>query len=431
MATELRAAELVPIDKLLPATWNANRVPPRILEKIRNSFEAFGMVENLVARPHPEIPGKLEVVSGNHRLGLLEEMGISEAPVVVVELDDAHARLLAQTLNRTRGADDPEAYASLLESVLETVTRDQALALLPETDASLERALNARRPARLGDIDDLPETPPKADSEPGQVYELGPHRLLCGDATEPGDLAKLMAGERADLLLTDPPYNVDYGAKTGRAIANDALDEDRFAAFLEDAFAAVTPHVDAGAGLYCWYGESSVEAFRRALRTTGWYVAQTLIWAKTSLVLGRQDYQWRHEACLYGWKRGSAHRWYGGYAQTTVIDDDVDLERLPKAELVRLVRELRNRENSDVIEHPKPHLSDLHPMQKPVAILEGFLWNSSEREDVVLDPFAGSGSTLIASEQTGRRCFAAELDPHNCDVIRARYERLVPDGAAA
>jgi ParB-like chromosome segregation protein Spo0J len=198
-------AKQIPLDQLIEATWNANRVSPTLLAKLRRSLEEFGVVENLVARPHPEEAGMLEVLSGNHRLRILRELGHPSAPVVVVQLDDARARLLAQALNRTRGKDDPQAYARLLEEVLAELDVNYVTAFLPETEATIDAVLR-----EFGGADTRGElVPALANGEPrsqlGEIYELGPHRLACGDATDGALVAELFAGEQPALLATDPP----------------------------------------------------------------------------------------------------------------------------------------------------------------------------------------------------------------------------------
>jgi DNA modification methylase len=436
VTTAAETAVRIDVARLLPAEWNANRVPAKTLAKIQRSIERFGFVENLVARPHPSTAGAYEVLSGNHRLKLATGMGFAELPVIVVALDDAEARLLAQTLNRTRGADDPKAYAELLEVVLSGRGRGDALEVLPETDSSLDRALAALKPRDLSDVDDAPEPPAKPKSKRGTVYELGPHRLMCGDATSADDVAKLLGGDQVQLVLTDPPYGVDYadkvahlhragaagGRKAARPIANDELTGTALEKFLTLAFVNAAAHAIAGAPIYVWHADGQATAFRAAMVNAGWAHKQNLVWVKERFVLGRQDYQWRHEPVLYGWKPGAAHRWYGDRREDTVIDEDAPLQNLSKAELIKTIRALQTRENTSVLRGPGPSSAAEHPTMKPVWALEHLIHNSTIRGDHVLDLFAGAGSTLMAAAQTGRRAFAMELDPGYCDVIRRRYE---------
>jgi DNA modification methylase len=402
------AAKQIALARLVEAEWNANRVSKGMLSKIRRSLERFGCVENLVARPHPARKGSFEVLSGNHRLRLLTELGYSTAPVVVVSLGDAQARLLAQTLNRTRGRDDPQAYAELLDQVLNELDVSEVVSLLPETEATIDQV--------LGELAGAPPTEPAfaRPSEPrsrlGELYELGPHRLLCGDATSAEQVELVFAGERASLMATDPPYGVgvDHGWRDGlrqrrgsaRAggLANDDRCDWREAFLLTDAPVAYVWH----SALHCR------EAFD-GLEASGFEVRQQLIWVKQVHALSRAHYQWKHESCLYAVRKGSAASWQGGRKQSTVW------------------------------EAPSPIMAcgaggddgaTAHPTQKPLVLFERPILNHTERDAVVYEPFAGSGTCLIAAEKTGRRCFAIEIDPAWCDVIRDRYAAFAAAGKA-
>lgn len=230
----------------------------------------------------------------------------------------------------------------------------------------------------------------------GDIWILGNHRLMCGDSTKESDVAKLMNNDKADLLLTDPPYNVDYqgGTKDKMKIANDNMDDVEFVGFLTAAFNCAIQSMRPGAAFYIWHADSKGFEFRKALKDVGLTLRETLIWVKNSLVLGRQDYQWRHEPCLYGWKDGEAHYFIDDRSQSTVIFED------------------------------KPTRNDIHPTMKPVKLMARLINNSSKSEQLVLDLFGGSGSTLIACEQTGRKCYTMEFDPKYCDAILDRWEKL-------
>ena len=230
----------------------------------------------------------------------------------------------------------------------------------------------------------------------GDIWQLGEHRLMCGDSTVQTDVERLMAGEKADLLLTDPPYNVAYEGKTKEklTIQNDKQDDASFLQFLTDCFVCAFSFLKDGASFYIWHADSEGYNFRGALKSAGFVLKQTLIWVKNTMVLGRQDYQWKHEPCLYGWKEGAAHKWYSDRKQTTVLEFD------------------------------KPNRSEDHPTMKPVALFAYQLCNSTQRGGLVLDLFGGSGTSIIASEQSGRKCYTMELDPHYCDVIIKRWENL-------
>lgn len=299
----------------------------------------------------------------------------------------------------------------------------------------------------LGDIDDTPDEEEAEEDDfgeedaanaatrcnPGDVWLLGRHRLMCGDSTKEADVAKLMGGEQAHLLLTDPPYNVDYqgGTKDKMKIANDNMDDVAFVGFLTAAFNCAIQAMRPGAAFYVWHADSKGFEFRTALKEVGLTLRETLIWVKNALVLGRQDYQWKHEPCLYGWKDGAAHYFTEDRAQSTVIEDAaVDYRKLKKDELLKIVLELTSDKiPTTVIYENKPTKNDIHPTMKPVKLMARLIRNSTRPKELVLDLFGGSGSTLIACEQIDRRCFMMEFDPKYCDAILARWEKLTGEEA--
>lgn len=264
--------------------------------------------------------------------------------------------------------------------------------------------------------------------QPGDIWTLGRHRLMCGDSTKEADVAKLMGGEQAQLLLTDPPYNVDYqgSTKDKMKIANDNMDDVAFVGFLTAAFNCAIQAMRPGAAFYVWHADTKGFEFRTALKEVGLTLRETLIWVKNALVLGRQDYQWRHEPCLYGWKDGAAHYFIDDRSQSTTIEDAaIDYRKLKKEELLKIVLGLTSpRIATTVIHENKPTRSDIHPTMKPVKLMARLIKNSSKPGWVVLDSFGGSGTTLITCEQLKRRCFMMELDPKYCDAIIARWEKL-------
>lgn len=246
--------------------------------------------------------------------------------------------------------------------------------------------------------DEPPEVDEKGEPtvQPGEIWQLGRHRLICGDSTNAETVAQLMDGKLADLCVTDPPYNVDYEGKTKDKLKmkNDKQSDEEFREFLSAAFKRLNDSITAGAAFYIWHADSEGYNFRAACVDAKLTVRQCLIWEKNGIVLGRQDYQWQHEPCLYGWKDGAAHRWYSDRKQTTILKFD---------------KPLRNEE---------------HPTMKPVSLLAYCVSNSSKKDDIVLDLFGGSGTTLIACEQLERTCYMSELDPRYCDVIIKRWENL-------
>lgn len=244
--------------------------------------------------------------------------------------------------------------------------------------------------------EELPENP---KSQLGEIYRLGTNRLMCGSSTDPEQVKKLMGGEMADMLLTDPPYGVDYEGGTGMKIENDKLAGEEFLHFLADAFDAADQVMKPGAVFYIWHADSNGSIFRNACDMVGWQVRQCLIWVKNALVMGRQDYQWKHEPCLYGWKDGASHLWASDRKQTTVLEFD------------------------------KPKKNDIHPTMKPIPLFDYQMKNNTKGGDIVLDLFAGSGTTIIAAEQNGRRGYCMELDPKYVDVIIDRWEAFTGEEA--
>ena len=266
----------------------------------------------------------------------------------------------------------------------------------------------------------------------------GGHYLICGDSTKEETIKKVLGGQQADLLVTDPPYNVALGkdmtpeeAKIrrrrtdGKIVPNDYFkDEADFLNFLINAFKAANAGMKPGAAFYIWHADSEEFNFRKACREIGWKIRQGLIWNKNTIILGRQDYQWKHEPCLYGWKDGAAHYFVDDRTQATVLEDKgLDIDHMKKEEMKALLHELLEEKiSTTVIEENKPARSEEHPTMKPLKLLARQIKNSSRPGENVLDIFGGSGSTLIACEQLGRHCFMVELDPRYCDVIIKRWE---------
>ena len=244
-----------------------------------------------------------------------------------------------------------------------------------------------------------PELPEEPKSKRGDIWQLGRHRLMCGDSTDITDIVKLMGEKLADLLLTDPPYNVNYEGGTGMTIQNDNMEDVAFRQFLQDAFKCADAVMKPGAAFYIWHADSEGFNFRGACHDIGWQVRQCLIWNKNALVLGRQDYQWKHEPCLYGWKGGASHIWLGDRSQTTVLDYD------------------------------KPSKSDIHPTMKPIPLFDYQIRNSCPNGGIVLDLFNGSGTTIMACEQNGRCAYCCELDPKYVDAAIERWEHFTGEKA--
>jgi DNA modification methylase len=259
----------------------------------------------------------------------------------------------------------------------------------------------------------------------GQVWQLGAHRVVCGDSTSSQIVSLALDGKLAVCILTDPPYNVDYhgGTEDKLTIANDNMSDDDFDKFLYAFYEAAIQNTRPGAPIYVFHADSAGESFRRNFVKSGWLLKQCLVWAKDSLVLGRQDYNWQHEPILYGWKPGAAHSWYGPFTNTTLVElAKQDFSKYSAQELLDLVNELFD--NSSLVRDKKPRRNALHPTMKPISLVAKLLKNSAKRNDLVLDQFGGSGSTLVACEQLGLRAAVIELDPKYVDVIISRWEKL-------
>lgn len=289
---------------------------------------------------------------------------------------------------------------------------------------------------------DVPEVAGEPDSQAGEVYSLGRHRLVCGDCTNADIMSKLMGDKAADLLLTDPPYGVDLWNLTpeeakkqhhrtdGLTVKNDNIDRDEMADWLLEVFRQIGTYLKAGGAYYIWHDGSTANEFYNAIANAIAEPRQQLIWVKNRIVMGRQDYQWRHEPCLYGWKDGAAHYWCGSRSQDTILDKEIDYDAMTKADAVAMLKEIldNNALPTTALKFPRPSASREHPTMKPIALLAYLIKNSSRSGEIVLDPFGGSGSTLLACEQTGRVCYTVELDRHYCDVIRKRYWQFVNNG---
>jgi DNA modification methylase len=407
-----------PIDSLNPRHPNPRRGN---LELLVQSLEAHGQYRPIVAnRPNRE------VLAGNHTLAAARELGWQQIAVTWVDVDEETATrimLIDNRANDLAGYDDTELLAVL-----------QSLGDLDATGYGtddLEQLLNqlADQDPDADARDTEPGTPPlQPTTRPGDLITLGDHRLICGNATDPNTVARLLEDRHVEMVWTDPPYGVDldqvtdlrHGTDHGRMAGDGHADTHQLVTgALTLAANATTP----GGAIYVCHPETGGLIFRQALAAAGWAHKQTLIWVKQQFVIGRQDYQWQHEPILYGWKPGAAHRWHGGFDQGTVLDDDIDLTKLDRRQLVAVIRELQNDRTTTIIREDRPHVADIHPTVKPVALVARCLRNSSTRGATVYEPFAGSGSTLIAAQNTGRRCLAVEVDAGYCDVIIDRWQR--------
>jgi DNA modification methylase len=390
----------VPIESVNPAPYNPRQMPPEELEKLKRSIQRFGFVEPLVV----QLKGRV-VIGGHQRLEAARQLGFTTVPVVLVDVSDEEAKILNLALNKIQGKWDTMRLASLFSElrILPTPELELSGFLRSETTAII-RALDwGRRPSP----DDVPEAPESPSAKPGDIWRLGDHLLLCGDCTDPRAVRRLLSGQTVDLVLTDPPFGINYdpgerpGAQTqGRKIAGDNLSGDAYRALLEGSLKIAFDAASPGAPIYMFHASTLADVALAAFKAAGWRLSACLVWTKSVPTFGRGDYHWAHEGLLYGWRPGGRHRWYGGHAETTVWE----------------------------VGGASPLLSSsndrhLHPNQKPVALLERAILNSARPGDTVYDPFVGSGSTLIACERQGRRCLAVEVDARFVDVVVRRWEQ--------
>jgi DNA modification methylase len=431
---------------LKPAEYNPRKAlqpgDPEYV-RIKNSIDEFGYCDPII------INSDGTIIGGHQRQRVMLDMGIETADVVVLDVDKAHEKALNIALNKITGAWDESKLKDLLVELDET---GLGIEITGYTHAELDDLVEKMEITQEAQDDGFDPDAAAADisepiTKPGDIWHLGRHRLMCGDSTSAGDMAALMGAERADLIITDPPYNVDYGNAVkhdgresqarkhngqGSAIANDNMDEESFYKFLLTAFENMREVCRPGAAVYVFHADTHGGTFREAFTDAGWKLAQCLIWEKNALVLGRQDYQWRHEPILYGWLEGAAHYFVKDRTQDTIIlQDPPDFENMKKAEVIAWIEKLQ-RENAfqtSVIYEKKPTRSDMHPTMKPVPLVGKLMTNSSRPDWNVLDPFGGSGTTIIAAEQLGRTAFSMEYDPKFCDVIVRRWEELTGEKA--
>lgn len=407
--------EMRPVVELIPYVRNAREHSDDQVQQLRASLREFGFVAPLL------IDAQGNILAGHGRLLAAKAEGMTEVPCVLVEhLTDTQRRAYILADNRlAEQASWNTALVSLELQELQDAGFDLALTGFDETDIVLEDSADVQEDGYV------PELPAEPRSRRGQIYQLGRHRLMCGDATVAEDVAALMAGAQAQLLLTDPPYNVDYTGGTAERmkIESDAQGEDAYCDFLRRALSNALTVLEPGAAFYIWHADGDLgRVVRNACHEVGLRVHQCLAWVKQSATLGRQDYHWQHEsclhgqtereaaldcgdtwndheACLYGWKDGRPHLWCSDRKQTTVLEFD------------------------------RPAKSEEHPTMKPVRLFAYQVANSTLRDAVVLDLFAGSGTTAIACEQLGRTAYLMESDPRFVDVIIDRWEQLTGEKA--
>jgi site-specific DNA-methyltransferase (adenine-specific) len=380
--------QYIEVSKLIPYANNARTHDDNQVTQIASSIKEFGFNNPIL------IDDNNGIIAGHGRLMAAKKLGLVEAPTIKLShLSDAQrkAYILADNRIAMNSGWDNE----LLALELKDLDGDIDLSLLGFDADELNALINpVELTDGLTDEDAVPDVPDEPITKLGDIYQLGNHRLMCGDSTSIDAVEKLMDGQLADQLVTDPPYNVAYEGSNGLKIQNDDMSDDKFRQFLADAFIAANVAMKAGASFYIWHADIEGYNFRGACRDAGFQVRQCLIWNKDSLVMGRQDYHWKHEPCLYGWKDGAAHLWAADRKQSTII------------------------------QCKKPKKNDIHPTMKPVELMEYQILNNTKGSDIVLDLFGGSGSTMIAAEKVGRHARLMELDPKYCDVIVKRWEEF-------
>ena len=401
------------------------------IEKIRKSITDYGFATPFFIWRNGATN---YVLDGHGRVKALQAMQhageiIPPLPVVYVDCkDESAARNLLLRINSTYGlmtADTVRDFIKDLNIAIEDIRLPCGTIDLSFMQEEADTKDDDKAPAAIMDAPPISKT--------GEIYELGWHRLICGDSIEDDILSAVMGDSKADLILTDPPYNVDYAGKTDEKlkIDNDKKDSAAFTDFLTKAFVSMFATAKAGAAFYIFYAQVNSDLFINALKNAGYKPHQYLVWVKNIFTLSFADYKWKHEPIMYGWKDGASHNFYGALNLSTVFDKKKDIEKMSKEELKTELKRIANSIPQDIIYEKKPPRNTEHPTMKPVELLTTLIKNSTKSEDIVLDPFGGSGTTLIAAAKTGRTARLVESDPHYCDVIRRRWTKWAKDNGYA
>lgn len=424
--------EIVKIENAQPNPKNPNQHPPEQIRLLGMIIERQGWRQPITVSTRSGY-----IVKGHGRLMAAKAIDATEVPIDYqnYESDEQEiADLIADNRLAELAQIDNQMLAELFAEIKLDPDFDITLTGFTE-DEYLELLQDLGEDELLMDIaeDEVPELDEVSDpiTYPGDVWELGKHRLVCGDSTKSDTYDKLLyyskdnmeALEMGNLIITDPPYNVNYEGAAGK-IMNDNMSDNAFYHFLFDSFKRMYENVEEGSSIYVFHADSEGRNFRNAFEDAGFLMKQCLVWVKNALVLGRQDYQWIHEPALYGWKPGMAHTFINDRSQTTVFKEEpVDFTKMKKEELLKFIKDHLVKEDipTTVIYEDKPKKNDMHPTMKPVKLLSRLMVNSSKKGWIVLDPFGGSGSTLIAAELTGRIARLIEMDPRYADVIVKRY----------
>lgn len=379
--------QLIPLGKLVPYVNNARTHSPEQLTKLRSSLREFGFINPVI------IDREFNVIAGHGRIMAAKEEGITEVPCVFVDyLTEAQkkAYILADNRMALDAGWDEELLRIEIES-LQGADFDVSLTGFGEDEIADLFCGDSEKDVKDDDFDLSAALEKAAFVEKGDIWTVGRHRLMCGDATSAEDVAALMDGKKANLIVTDPPYNVAFKSGSGLSIQNDSMENGEFYTFLHNSFQNMAEHLEKGGAAYVFHADTEGLNFRKAFVDAGFHLAGVCIWVKNSLVLGRSDYQWQHEPVLYGFLKNGKHPWYSDRKQTTIWNYD------------------------------KPKRNKNHPTSKPLDLLGYPICNSSQENAIVLDTFGGSGSTMMACEQTNRICHMMELDEKYASVILRRY----------
>jgi len=407
--------EHVSIDKLIPYARNSRTHSDAQVAQIAASIKEFGFTNPVL------VDGDGGIIAGHGRVMAAKSMKLDSVPCIRLDhlteaqkkayvIADNKLALNAGWNDQMLGLEMADLQGLGFDLELTGFSKDELASLMaPEpTDGHT-------------DEDEVPSIPEQPKSQRGDVWLLGEHRLMCGDSTQADDLAKLMDGDKADLVWTDPPYNVAIDGKAGK-IMNDDMSDAEFRKFLDAVYARYFENMREGAVIYVAHADSERVAFTDCFKKAGLKLSQILIWVKQSGTLSRQDFNWKHEPIIYGWKEGQGHHFCKDFTLTTVIDDDLDIDKMKKDEMVAMLKQIKEQMPTTIVRHDRPTKSDLHPTMKPVSLVQRMVEWSSMDGWIVLDLFGGSGSTLIACQKANRKARLMELDPKFVDVIVKRWQ---------
>jgi site-specific DNA-methyltransferase (adenine-specific) len=409
--------EIRNITEIKPNPNNPRIIKDEKFAKLVKSIQDFPDMLN--KRPlvcYTDTDGQFVVLGGNMRLKAAKECKLKEIPIILA--DEWTAEQRAEFLIKDNVGFGEWDWEQLANEWDVQQLEDWGLDVPDFIEDDIV-------PEVYEDDFDIPEDEIETDIVIGDLFEIGQHKLLCGSSTETDTWQRLFEKQLCDMVMTDPPYNVNYEGGTGLKIMNDQMTNESFYQFLYDFYTALGSYTKPGGAWYVWHADSEGANFRQAFKDSGLLLKQCLIWVKNALVMGRQDYHWKHEPCLYGWKEGAAHYFTDDRTKTTVIEDIVDYRKLSKKALLDIVKAMTSdKQKTTIIHCDKPSKNDVHPTMKPIKLLAPLIENSSKIGELVADGFLGSGSTMVAAHQLKRKCYGMELDPKYCAVILNRMKKL-------